>query len=160
MTSYARSANREREIIAEARLVGWSGVRSAGSHGASDVLLGYSGDRGRVRLAVQVKLGTSQFREDERQHIRKMARDFDALPILAWRKKRNEHYFFYVMKEKKDDVPIEDWVSLLLYPGQEAFKLREQVALALSKRRLKAMRGKSPGPPSNPDAAPSESPSQ
>lgn len=82
--SYAKGANRERQLQARLEADGWSVMRSAGSHSPADLLAGRRGKR----YAIQVK-GTkagpfSDFGPAEREELVAWALEFHAQPVLVW----------------------------------------------------------------------------
>ena len=88
MTNYARGADFEREIRTDLTKNGWYAVRSAGSHGAVDVL---AFNRG-LALFVQAKRNGA-FPPGERKSLLEIATKHGACPVLALRRKGAIHYY-------------------------------------------------------------------
>ena len=81
-TSYERGRNAEYTVKRMLQDKGYFVLRSAGSHTPIDLLAG----NGKDRLAVQVKYGGSLSAEAKKELL-KLAKTFDATPILTRRKK-------------------------------------------------------------------------
>jgi Holliday junction resolvase len=85
MTRYSRGADKERRLMARLETAGWIVYRSAGSHGAADLVA----LRRECRpLLVQVK-GTAagpfaMFGPEDRHDLCQEARFAGALPVLGW----------------------------------------------------------------------------
>jgi Holliday junction resolvase len=83
LTNYANGAAFEREVKADLIAKGWAAVRSAGSHGAIDVMAYHRG----AALFVQCKR-TGIFPPEERAALVHAAHEHGAIPILAHKKLR------------------------------------------------------------------------
>lgn len=101
MSRYSRGADFERRVMAAFRAWGWVVYRSAGSHGAADlVALHNSYDP----VLVQAKTD-GRLKPTDRLWILEEARDSGAIPLLADRPKRGQLRLRRVMVEGFDEWP-------------------------------------------------------
>lgn len=85
MTNYSRGANFERTVKADLEGQGYFVVRSAGSHGAVDLLALRLDDQ----LAVQCKIN-GKMTPNDRKKLLAVANVCRLKPVKAWRPKRGK----------------------------------------------------------------------
>lgn len=85
MSSYARGAARERQVVELFKLRGWFAIRAAGSHGPADVVAVRNGHQ---TLLIQVKTDVAgpyaHFGPNERKELREACRIAGARGLLLW----------------------------------------------------------------------------
>jgi len=100
MTNYQKGAAFERKVKADLISKGWFAVRSAGSHGAVDIIAHHKS----FTLYVQVKLDGA-FPPKERRELMRLAEKHGAAAILA--DKRERGFIAYTFLGRYGDRPFE-----------------------------------------------------
>ena len=81
MTAYDRGVYFERRVEADRRKAGWVTIRSAGSHGPCDIICA----RGGQIEVIQCKYAAIPYlKPTERAGLREVAREFGAIPVVAY----------------------------------------------------------------------------
>ncbi len=89
MTAYGRGYYFERRVEADMREHGWVTIRSAGSHGPCDIIAAKGGE---IRV-IQCKYDqVGYLTPAARAGLRAVAKEFEAIPVVAFVKKRKIIY--------------------------------------------------------------------